>query len=69
MRMDARREMATAKFLEKHIDADYIVVDADTKEPVEAQYFNKTSEAYEKKELASFFSKVNLAKEFKDGER
>ncbi len=57
---ERHRGEETRKFLEKHKDADYLVVDTKTKEPVEAQYFNKTSLAYQRAEVASFFAGLEL---------
>ncbi len=52
------RARQTALFVEKHKDADSIIFDIKTKEPVEAQYFNKTSLAYHDRETRDFFTKL-----------
>lgn len=57
------RARQTAIFLEKHKDADFIVVDIKTKEPVEAQYFNKTSLAYHDREMRGFFTRLREKEE------
>lgn len=60
---ERHRGEETRKFLEKHIDADYIVVDTKTKEPVQAQYFNKTSLSYQRDEMRGFFERLKETKE------
>lgn len=57
---DEKREAAfrarkTREFMERHKDADEIVCDRQTKEPVEARYFNKTSLAWHREETRAFF--------------
>jgi hypothetical protein len=60
------RAKQTAIFIQKHKDADLIVTDPSTKEPIEARYFNKTSLGYQIEENKRIFHNIGLKQYFEE---